>query len=41
MYWVRVLEESGLCRAIGAVISAAVVLGAAGHGLGALVRLLF
>jgi hypothetical protein len=41
MYWVRVLENSGVGRAVGAVISAAVVVGAAWHGLGALVRLLF
>jgi len=41
MYWLRVLEESGVCRAVGAVLSAAVVIGIAWHGLAALVRLLF
>jgi hypothetical protein len=41
MYWVRVLEESGVGRAVGAVLAAAVVFGSAWHGLGALYRLLF
>ncbi|WP_276322401.1 hypothetical protein [Cohnella luojiensis] len=41
MYWVRVLEDSGVCRAVGAVVTAAVVVGVAWHGLGALYRLLF
>ena len=41
MYWVRVLEESGFCRAVGNILAAVVVVGAAWHGLAALYHLLF
>jgi len=41
MYWLRVLEESGVGRALGSIMAAAVIVGAAWHGLAALVRLLF
>jgi hypothetical protein len=41
MYWLRVLEESGVARLVGGIVAGAVVIGGAWHGLGALVRWLF
>jgi len=41
MYWLRVLEESGVGRAVGGIVVGALFVGAAWHGLGALYRLLF
>ncbi len=39
MYWVRKMEDCGVCRRVGTVISAGIVVGTAWHGLAALVRL--
>jgi len=41
MYWLRVLEESGVGRVVGGIVAGALVVGVAWHGLGALYRLLF
>lgn len=41
MYWVRVLEENGFCRAVGSITAVAILVGAVWHGAAALVRLLF
>ncbi|WP_256442715.1 hypothetical protein [Cohnella sp. LGH] len=41
MYWVRVLEESGIGRAVGSILAAVVIVGTAWHGIAALYRLLF